>query len=173
MKTTRTIAWTALAGLLVIGPLTMTRAHDFPWPGPFSFPLTGTQVSSGGAGLLTVDLRADGFSASALAEATEVISVGEEFEIIRVDGLTDYIVIVTPGTQEGVLIQIDVSARPRLMAYIHSFLDDDGGHVIICPKATERPDVLVSVGGYEDGMDAQSVLDAAMGGALVQVASWN
>jgi hypothetical protein len=173
MKTTRTIAWTALAGLLVIGPLTMTRAHDFPWPGPFHGDmLPGSQVSSGSGSvsLLTVDLKVEGFTAQGLAESTETFPVGEEFEIIRVNGLTDYIVIVTPGAQEDPVIQIDVSDRAKLIGHMHRSCDGFSGTAIYCPKAADRPTVMVSTGQYEAGLDPQTALDAATAGALAALA---
>jgi hypothetical protein len=172
MKTTRTLAWTALAGLLVIGPLTMTRAHDFPTPGPFHYPLMGTDVasSSGSGSLLVVDLRADGFSADALADSTETFPVGEEFEILRVNGLTDYIIIVTPGLQEDPVIQIDVFDRATMVGHLHRTSDGLSGTAIYCPKDAERPTIMVGTGLDEGGIDPQTALDAAAAGALAQVA---
>ena len=178
MKTTRTLAWTALAGLLVIGPLTMTRAHDFPWPGPFSHPLLGTSVAPMGSSVakssgsyMSVNLKAEGLSASALSEAlvTSQDQFGE-FEFKRVSGLADYIVVVIPGSDEAPLIQIDVQERPKVLGHLHRICDGLSGGVIYCPKAVDRPTTFVFTGDFEAGLTPQAALSAATAGALLLAA---
>lgn len=169
MKATRTIAWTALASLLVIGPLTMTRAHEpASWPGYSSFPLLSSGVSTEVGNFLSVDLRVTGLSASALGEAIQTSTVSNGgFVIKRVAGVPDYIIVATPGALESVLIQIDVKERPKLVAHLYR-CNDFGGLIITCPKADDRSiTTVVITGAFEDGMDAQGAYDAGAAAALL------
>jgi len=164
MKTTRMIAGAALAGLLVIGPLTMTRAHDFPWPGPFSFPLTGTQVASAsGETFLSVDLRADGLSASALGEAIETTVTDDGIEVKRLSGVYHTAILTKPGSAYAALIQIDVRGRANVVAHMLR----NQGHVIILVLEPERSQTTMTVAGLDDGLDPQAASDAVDAVALL------
>jgi hypothetical protein len=168
MKTTRIIAGAALASLLVIGPLTMTRAHDFPWPGPFSGDLmAASQIASGtGSGsLLQVDLRAEGMSADALSEAIETSTLDNGLEVRRLQGVYHTFAVSAPGSSQSALIQIDSGMRLRLIGQL---FDDGHGNVIICVLG--RPTPVVVPAGMDDGIDPQQGKDAATAAGLLLTA---
>lgn len=175
MKITRTIAWTAMASLLVIGPLTMTRAHEIPtWPSPLNLPMLGTSVVSTDVGdFLNVDLRVSGLSGSALGQAIVTAPPDDDgrntgFVVKRVPGLSGYLVITTPGSAYAALIQVDLQGGLHMVAHLYRGKDATGEtRVIILVLDPERQNAVVTVAGAEDGMDAQSSLDAADAGAIL------
>jgi hypothetical protein len=158
-----------MAGLLVIGPLTMTRAHDFPWPGPFSGDLMSpSQVASetGSGSLLSVDLKARGLSADALSEAIETDVTDNGLEVRRLKGVYHVAAVSVPGSSSSALIQIDSSGRMR---YIGTLFNNDHGDVIIL--VIGRPTTMVTDSGMDGAaLDPQQGKDAATAAALLYAA---
>jgi len=162
MKTIRTLAWTALAGLAVIGPMAISGLGDSAAGGSSS----DTTITTPSGGTVFYDLTALGFTVDALDEAVVVMAC-EAFCIKMLPGASDYIVLTTPDDQAATLVKFTIGRGVKVadMRRVRRF---SGRAVVeITPVDRTRPDARVGIALPKDGMDPQAVVNALDAGAIL------
>lgn len=174
MRTTRIIAWAALAGLLVVGPMAVAPAVTSSSAGTFHHPILGAAVASSDGGALTFDLAANGFTAEGLEDGVRTVLLeGGAYEATLDERFVPYLVVSEPDSLNAALVKVADDGTTSVLAVLRRVRTLGGRYLVgIRVIDRERPDGLLIVPtiGRDDGMGLSRMTSAGNAGAILYAA---